>query len=255
MNNVTAIIKTFLRDEYLYRCISSLKASYPDIKVFVADDGRFSEEKDQKLKELGVDLYLKLPFNSGITYGRNRLCDELKTDYFLLGDDDFIYDGRANLEKMLTLMDIADVVGGAITANGQIQHYEGFFTRSDDDGLIYKVLDLNVHEYYKQIPYKPCELTFNFLMAKKSVIDRARWDEFYKITYEHSDFFLTMKEAGIRVIYTPACVVQHKSPDIQNTEEYNKYRYDISVTRDYFLKKRGFKYLIDMTGTRAGLQQ
>jgi hypothetical protein len=54
--DVTALIKTFLRDEYLFTCVLSLHLHYPNIKIFVADDGYCSDEKEARLKDTGECL-------------------------------------------------------------------------------------------------------------------------------------------------------------------------------------------------------
>jgi hypothetical protein len=44
--DVTALIKTFLRDEYLFTCVSSLRLNYPNLRIIVADDGYCSDAKE-----------------------------------------------------------------------------------------------------------------------------------------------------------------------------------------------------------------
>lgn len=244
--NLTAIIKMFLRDEYTFNCIRSLKTFYPDIKILVADDGYHSEEKDRKMTELGVDKYIKMPFNSGLTKGRNLLTKLVETDYVLIGDDDFTYTKDTDLEKMLKLTYVADLVGGVVRVGDSIRHYEGFINRSEDGkGLIYTALEQDNFSEYQGIKYKPCELTFNFFVAKTEIFNRVSWDENIRISYEHSDFFLTCKENGVKVVYTPDSIVNHRSEDIEISDEYKVFR-DGRDAKDYFLSKRGFTYAVDM---------
>ncbi len=88
INKCTAIIKTFLRDDYFFECYRSLKDAYPKLKVLVADSGYDTEEKTKFIKDNGIEYY-KLPFDSGICVGRNFLIEKVKTPYILVGDDDF----------------------------------------------------------------------------------------------------------------------------------------------------------------------
>jgi glycosyltransferase involved in cell wall biosynthesis len=79
VNDVTAIVCTFLRDEYLFNCIRSLKQHYPNIRILVADDGHISDEKERALTDLGVERYVRLPFNVGLPAKRNALLALVET--------------------------------------------------------------------------------------------------------------------------------------------------------------------------------
>ena len=80
MKNVTALVKTFLRDQYLFRAVKSLKGLHPDIRIIVADDGHLSNTKEAKLKRMGVERYIRVPYAScSITRGRNLLVDACQT--------------------------------------------------------------------------------------------------------------------------------------------------------------------------------
>src|ERR1035437_1690807 len=125
MNSVTALIKTFLRDDYLFRCVESLRQFYPAVQIIVADDGHHTDEKTEKLSQLGVQ-YIKLPFGSApICKARNLLVDAAQTPFVLIGDDDFYYTPVSRLRELVSMMEIADIAGGAIVENSLIQHYEG----------------------------------------------------------------------------------------------------------------------------------
>lgn len=253
MKDVTAIVKTFLRDKVCDACISSLRMRYPDIHILVADDGYESEEKESNMKALGVDEYVRMPFNSGLTKGRNLLISKVKTPYVLIGDDDFYYINSVSLEKMVKLLDKADIVGGSLVVDGKPVHYEAYLSYSDDGkGLIYTAMKQDEFEQYGDIRYKYCDLTFNFFVARKEVFDKVKWDENIMVAYEHSEFFLSAKEAGLKVCFTPDSVVQHRIPNIEADPEYMKYRGDRSA-KTYFLKKRGLEYMVDMKGIKATL--
>ena len=69
LRDVTALVKTFLRDEYLFTAVLSLRRHYPEITIIVADDGYCSDEKEARLKEAGVSVYIALPWNRGVSRG------------------------------------------------------------------------------------------------------------------------------------------------------------------------------------------
>jgi GT2 family glycosyltransferase len=245
MTNTTALIKTFLRDNYLYRCVSSLKRHYPGIQVIVADDGHTSDEKEAKLKQLGVGKYLRLPFNSGLPYGRNRLLDHLETPYFLIGDDDFLYTEATHLEHLLKLTDIADIAAGALSNGKRRLIYEGAVAFSDGGARFRQQND--EYQTYRGVRYKTCDVTFNFFIGKRRTM-MARWNEDLHMLFEHADFFLEVYKLGHTVVFTPDVVALHHDDDLAIEASYKRYR-STWEDKDKFFRKWRFSYL-DMFGNR-----
>lgn len=248
MKNVTALVKTFLRDENLYLCVSSLKTHYPDINIIVADDGYTSDEKENKLLSMGVSLYHRMPFNSGLPKGRNALVDLCKTDFALIGDDDFVYDESSNLESMLCLMPIADIAGGAVFQDREVQHYEGDFVWTDDGGIVTNEPDRTI-QFFKGVRFYPADIVFNFFIAHTAALRKARWNENIKINFEHTDYFLEAHKQGLGVVYTPDCVVVNRPPNVAEPAEYYEKRKN-STDRPAFFAKWDCKYLINVRGSR-----
>ena len=110
LENITIIIKTFERYESLDYLLSSIAKMNLPCPVLIADDSQ-ADYRDKVLKKFGrlVDEYILLPFDSGASKGRNVLVDNVQTKYFLLCDDDFIFDKRTNLEFMLQCMENSDI--------------------------------------------------------------------------------------------------------------------------------------------------
>lgn len=249
-SDVTVILKHFMRENYTRACIESLK-QYEGIKIFVACDSHVSHDFDSFLNE-NTDLVLKMPFDSGLPAGRNRLLEKVQTKFFLIGDDDFFYESNTDLSKLLKLMDIADIAGGAVQEDGILKHYEGFFVKDEKRTIEWKRLDVSSScELYEGIQYKKCDFVFNFFIAKKEISKKVQWDEHIKISYEHSDFFLMAKDADIKVVYCPEVVVTHKPAHIHLSPEegaaYDGYRRRRG-DRNFFLKKWGYETYIDIHG-------
>lgn len=247
LDDVTVLINNFVRPAYVKKCIESLKENYPEVHFIVGNSDNPDPELEKFVLENG-GTYITLPFDCGITSARNAMVRGVKTQFCIIGDDDFYYTPEAHLEIMLEFMQMTDVCGGRIIENGKIRDYQGFI---DDlgDQLVYHRLLLDAWKNFHKLRYKDCDLTFNFFMAPTKVLRRVKWDENIKVSYEHSDWFLTAREAGLRVIFTPHCVVTHKPEldtpiDIHRYSQYRNRRCD----RDYFFIKRGLKSCIDMNG-------
>jgi len=248
MGEVSALIKTFLRDEYLYKCVDSLHKTYPDVKIIIGDGGYYSKKKKEFVEQRN-GKYIHLPFDCGLPYGRHRLLEQAETPYILIGDDDFYYTGDVELEKMVTLLGTADIVGGRVRQDGNIGNYQGFIEHTKNQ-LLYRKLLLDDWKHYKGLRYKLCDVTYNFFVAPTEVVKDVRWDENIKVAYEHSDFFLTAKEKGYKTAFTPHCIVDHK-PKVEipeaDQEKYMKFR-NRREDKEYFFKKRNLESAVDMNG-------
>ncbi len=64
--------------------IKSIKKFYPSLHNIVADDSKSPVHRPD------VEYHV-LPFDSGLSKGRNFLVKKVKTSYFLLLDDDFCF--------------------------------------------------------------------------------------------------------------------------------------------------------------------
>ncbi len=73
-----------MRPGCLDRLIESIHRFYPGVCVLVADDS------DKPVQRKDVQVY-PLPYDSGLSYGRNYLMDQLKTKYFVMMDDDHVF--------------------------------------------------------------------------------------------------------------------------------------------------------------------
>jgi GT2 family glycosyltransferase len=239
MASVTALIKTFLRDKYLFNCVRSLKSQAPNIRIVVADDGHVSDQKERTLNELGVDRYIQLPFNSApIAKARNLMVDAAETEHVLIGDDDFTYTPASNLVNMCSLMNLADIAGGAIMQSDEVLHYEGVFEREGHNMMLRPLR--GSYQNQGQTRYIQADYVYNFFVAKTSALRKVRWDKRIRASYEHEDFFLSAKEAGLKVVYCPNSVVLHRYGP-QDSPEYQRYRYSGDIQdKSSFESKWGF---------------
>lgn len=76
LQRTAVAIKTFNRAECLLITVASFKDKYPDIPIFVADDS-FDDTVSQNLTQEYDVTYIRLPVDSGVGYGRNRLIEHI----------------------------------------------------------------------------------------------------------------------------------------------------------------------------------
>ena len=197
------------------------------------------------MKEWKVEYY-RLPFDSGLPKGRNFLVEKAKTKYILMAEDDFYFDKEAQIEKLMTLMEISDIAGGLTRTPKGVERYEAFLKRENDILKFERIYDDNLKEF-KGVKYKETDICFNYFVAKRKIFEKVKWDEKIKIVFEHADFFLRVKEAGFKVVYTPEAVVKHRIFDFRTSAEYSKYRWRVEDCH-YFFDKWKLKYVIDING-------
>lgn len=246
LKDVTAVIKTFLRDKSLFHCVRTLRAQYPDMPIIVADDGYCTHEKGTKLKEMGVTKYIELPWNRGLSTGRNVLIDEVETPYVLMCEDDFGFVEESHIERLRKLTGVADIAAG-IVFNAQHwachgdgvgwDSFGGCFTRVD--GKPHRTGFTGQQKVYEGVTYEVADFVLNFFVARTESLKKVRWDESLRLAFEHMDFFLRAQTAGLRTVRTLEAQVVHREVDDVHNPEYQKHREDYEKYRPLFAKKWG----------------
>lgn len=257
MKDVTAVIISFLRPEYVYECVGSLKRQYPGINILVAENGEYDGEMRKFVMRNG-GRYIVMPFDSGVCYARNRLMELVQTTYVLVGDDDFYYTDEAKVDKMRWLLashEDAALIGGRIREAGIVKDYQGTIDR-EPDGIVYRPIDLEkglfIHDYETNLRYCDADITFNYFLARTDLIRGIAWDEKIKVAYEHSDWFISLKEAGRKVFFTPDAIVVHKPEHVEVKEigRYKTFRYRRN-DRLHFFRKHKIKWSIGFGGIKT----
>jgi GT2 family glycosyltransferase len=260
MKNITAIIINFLREPYLFECIKSLKSKYPDMPVLVGENGKYSIKKKKEIESLGKDIkYINIGWDAGVCKARNKLIKNVKTDYVLIGDDDFKYYEKSDIKAMEDFLENnkdIDLIAGRIVEDGKLKNYQGYIHKYDDH-FKYEKLDLDFLNFKKckksELLYKECDLTFNFFVARTEVIKKTKWDEEIKVAYEHSSFFIDFKKNGYKVAFTPNILVLHKPnlgfKKLENKEDYKVFRNRRSDKKRFF-ERFNISYVIGMNGHR-----
>ena len=101
---ITVAIKTFERPELVNRAVSSLRQFHPTMPVIIADDSK----EPISFNDDPYTETLHLPFDTGISYGRNRAIERVKTPFYLLMDDDYFFNADCNLEGLVKTLETTD---------------------------------------------------------------------------------------------------------------------------------------------------
>lgn len=196
--NLTAIIKTFQRPKILKRLVKSLRRMYPNMKVIVVDDSREPEKLE------GVETIV-MPYDSGVSAGRNEALKHVNTPYLMLLDDDFICNRYTQvlpvLEKLERLHDV-DMIGGDVI-------YLPFYRKIDyTQAGLHPTQAVSVVTPGTQIEGMTVhDKVANFYIARTESIRKIGWDPQIK-RLDHADFF-TRAKGVLTTVFDPDFKVLH----------------------------------------------
>ena len=240
MKDLSIVIKTLDRYVCLKPLIKSIIKKYGDIPILIGDDSLVSckEQVKKDFPKANIKFY-ELPYDCGLSYGRNFLVKKVKTKYFCLCDDDFIFDKKTDLEGALEMLkeNDLDILGGYFRNYKIVSSYKDYIIRLGQKIFHYELPTnyianikeknhvLTVDYRIKDFPeYEKVDIVHNFFVAKKSIIDKNPWDEELKLQ-EHTAFFYQAKKNGLKIAFTNKLSTRHCP--IQN------FKYKSFRTRNY----------------------
>lgn len=188
--DVTVAVKTFERPGCLERLIASIRASYPTIRILVADDSR-SHYREDGGEEDGIK-WLNMPFDSGVSAGRNLILDQVETPFIMVLDDDFIFTSKTRLEYLYQsiVKHNLDLVAGKVDGKS----YHALF--EDDEGKV-RIHKNRTLKHEGNLVFSHRVMSF-FLARTDRIRDFGGWDAELK-TYDHTAFFLRAFQINLRI--------------------------------------------------------
>lgn len=263
-NDLTIIIKTFSRKKSLNNLLESLLANNLNkYKIIILDDSKESYKNYIKNKFKNLDInYIVTEFDIGLSKGRNILLQNVETPYFLLCDDDYIFDKRCKLEEALNILkeNEFDILGGRYYNNFRINNlYELLSTIknpkrfynyilkkeviSDYIGKFYKKdndLILNIKNNVEECEVVTTDIVNNFFIANTEKIKNiGGWLEELKMG-EHEEFFYRAKLNNLKVGFYKNLAIGHYPI---RSFSYRKFR-ERTNNNQLWLKKYKLKKLI-----------
>ncbi|MEE4243751.1 MAG: glycosyltransferase family 2 protein, partial [Desulfopila sp.] len=224
--NLTAVIKTFERPKIVRRLVRSIRRFYPDLPVIVVDDSLEPTRID------GVKTIV-MPYDSGVSAGRNAGVREVKTPYLLMLDDDYVFYRKTGLIQAMEIIhaesDI-DILGGA--------RIDLPFYRIVDHGqsVLFPTMRTSVLPVGSTVGGLPVyDKVAQFFIARTERIRQVMWDEELK-RIDHADFFTRAKGRLVTVYFAGLRCLHAQS---RFDENYLSKRLD---TGDYsYLRKKYYR--------------
>lgn len=221
---LTAIIKTFERPDALKRLIASIKRFYPGMRVIVVDDSR------EPVLLNGVEN-LTLPYDSGVSAGRQMALDKVATPYVLLLDDDFVFYRETELEPAMKLMfsnESIDIMGGVVV------NLPSFKSANYSTAALHPTKRVALQAAGTRIAGLPVfDKVPNFYIARTERLRLVGWDKRIK-RLDHAEFFTRAKGILLTVFNKDFKVLHAQKPF---NRAYMQKRNDIEADREYILGK------------------
>lgn len=194
--DVAVIIKTFERVNPIIKCVNSILKSMPYAKMYIADDSHAINETKKKLyekiKKMGHTV-IRLPYDSGLSAGRNACLDKITEKYTLVCDDDFVVEDGKNIQKAIGKLDsyINIICGSLVRTDGEPHEDYNYKLHIKEKNLFIRNVTTPIVNGLQQVG-----IGLNFMVAETKTFKEIRWDDNLKLG-EHFDFFLRAKRYGI----------------------------------------------------------
>ena len=204
---VTIIIKSFMRPRALKTLVRSIRSYYPDTTVLAADDG------DAPERPPGIDGWFELPWDVGLSAGRNFLVDRVETDFTMITDDDWIFTSRTRIEAALDAFERCGqldlVAGRLVTPEGGELRPDGF------NGTLYREGRNLVQHFGRRrrmlAGFPIYDFVPNLFVARTAALRQVRWDERLKVG-EHMEFFWRFKDHYVSTLLDGFNVINSNAP-------------------------------------------
>jgi len=235
-------VKVFTRVDKLADLLDT--ANHPLVEtVYVADDGEITDEK-RELYDQEYDFELELldlEYDTGLGYGRKKICESLSEEYLLILDSDMLV--PKNIEILQAQLEAEPSLGGVsgtIVENNRFRGGAGDLFE-EGDILVRDIRDAKEIQTVSGYPLVMFDMIRNAAMFRKECLDDYTWDENYKIGYEHPDFFLGHKRrTDWQFGLSPNVTFQHFPGGDQPYLDKRKSKTRLDNSKGYFLEKWGF---------------
>jgi hypothetical protein len=241
LSTVSIGVKTFLRDPQLIHTMISIRATMPETKMIIVDDGEMTERKqllyEGRMRE--GHTVITLPFDSGFGMKSNVMVDALRTPYLLVASDDFDFSSPLVREGVERLIETLNSNPDIDIASGRVNHNPYEFDLIDQ---VHRVVEVPV-KINAGSRIVPCDLTVNYSLIRKDVFNHVRWDDDVKIGGgEHGAFFLDCKRAGIQTVWVSGVNINEQG--IRDSERYRQFRMRARDSARPCFEKRGVRQYV-----------
>lgn len=222
--DVTAIIKTFERPAVALRLVASIRSLFPGLKMVIADDSRIP------LSLPGIEV-VGLPFDTGVSLGRQAALERVRTEFTWVLDDDFVLYSGTQLDLVLSALanhPVLDIVGGPVI------NLPLWLKRRADPNGIYPTPSKPVMRLGARFDeVEVCDKVPNFFVGRTERLKLIGWTPELR-RLDHADFFTRARGTLVTAYCDSFRCLHAQTPFDRN---YQRYRQDLASDRQ-ILKRR-----------------
>ena len=232
-NNFTICIKTLYRSDLLKENIISIRKIYPTVKIIIADDSddEYKIKNKMAIQQASKNdkniTYIPLPYDAGLSKGRNECVKKVKTEFTIITDDSrFLISKNDVIQNIITYMKKNNVklVTGIIKDRSDSNYISNFDycmnenrkrisndeikkIMEENGTIILKKKQVNNISKFGNLEFQDINMGVNCFIAETQTLKNNKWDE-NKGPYgvgdygnaEHEDFFfrLWLKNTNIK---------------------------------------------------------
>ena len=223
---IAAVIKTFQRPRACSALVASIRRQYPDLPIVVVDDSREPGEYP------GCRV-VRLPFDSGLSAGRNAGIAAVDTEYVLNLDDDFLFYSRTALGGALEILERhpeIDLLGGTVV------DLPLFITHDfRAAGLFPTDAEPRIAPGTRIGPAVVMDKVANFFLARTASVRSVGWDPALKLV-EHADFFTRARGRIVSAQWDGWRILHRRDPF---DRDYLEFRQNLASSLTHLRRKYG----------------
>jgi len=233
-NNFTICIKTIYRSNLLKENIKSIRKIYPNVKIIIADDSddEYKIKNKNTMQEASKNdkniTYIPLPYDAGLSKGRNECVKRVKTEFTIITDDSrFLVSENEIIQNIIKYMKTKniEIITGFI--KGRPKEHSSYISNFDycmdknknriskkeikkiikEKGTIFiKKKKINNISKFRELEFQDINMGVNCFIAKTNTLKNNKWDEKRgtnetKTNTEHEDFFLRLWLNNVKINY------------------------------------------------------
>lgn len=232
---LTIGIKTFCRPHTLNESLTNIIYKNDEkYHIIIADDSlpQLKEENLKvidKFKNINKNItVIDLPFDSGLSVGRNTIVSKCTTKYIMILDDSRSFTNDLNVSNMIKFLETNEnfhLFSGVINErHGINRKYARLFDSIEKiKDVIYvktKPTRKLQSDFFKTI--EESNIGLNVFVAKTECLRNVKWNECFKLG-EHQIFFYDFYNYGYKCVVSEDCVFT-QAKNIKYYGDMKKYR-------------------------------
>jgi len=178
------LITTFMEGCRSFNCVESIRKYYPDITIFVGDNGEANRKKTEFLNKIIKCAYVKAP--SIVVLGRQgtKVFKKIPKRYkhIMICEDDIIFTASTMLGNWVSILEGKDEIG--IVGGKLNKHHANLLIDMNYEAWLYADKAALYIERIKEFKweldvgarYVYCDIVLNVFMMRREVWDSQGWD-------------------------------------------------------------------------------